>query len=82
MKECAPDLLITRTYAASLAWHDAAIYLRTKCLKIKVLILGGLLDDDRLQNRLTLRGFRAFPRPYGRAELLQEVKDVLSEPRG
>jgi CheY-like chemotaxis protein len=82
LKECAPDLLITRTYVASLSGHDAAIYLRTKCLKMKVLILGGLLDDDRLQNRFSLHGFKIFPRPYGRAELLQEVKDVLSEPRG
>jgi len=81
LKECAPDLLITRTYVASLSGHEAAIYLRTKCLKMKVLILGGLLDDDRLRNREALQGFKVFPRPYKPAELLQEVKDVLSEPR-
>ncbi len=81
LKECMPDLLITRTYVQSLSGHDAAVYLRTKCLKMKVLILGGLLDDDRLQYREALQGFDVFPKPYTAAELLQEVKDVLSKPR-
>lgn len=82
LKECTPDLLITRTYVQGLTGHDAAIYLRTKCTKMKVLILGGLLEDDRLQNREALQGFRVFPKPYTPAALLQEIKDVLSKPRG
>ena len=82
LKECEPDLLITRTYVQSLSGHDAAIYLRTKCVKMRVLILGGLLDDERLQNREALQGFEVFPKPYNAAELLQKVKDVLSKPRG
>ena len=82
LKECTPDLLITRTYVQSLSGHDAAVYLRTKCLKMKVLILGGLLDDERLQYREALQGFEVFPKPYTAAELLQKVKDVLSRPRG
>lgn len=82
LKECSPDLLITRTYVQSLPGHDAAVYLRTKCPKMRVLIVGGLLDDDRLQNREVLHGFRVFPRPYSAAELLQAVKEVLSAPRG
>ena len=81
LKLCTPDLLITRTYIQSLTGHDAAIYLRTKCVKMKVLILGGLLDDDRLRNREALQGFAVYPKPYTQAELLQKVKDVLSEPR-
>jgi hypothetical protein len=48
---------------------------------MKVLILGGLLDDDRLRNREALQGFAVYPKPYTQAELLQKVKDVLSEPR-
>ena len=67
---------------SELAGHDAAMYLRTKCLKMRVLILGGLLDDERLQNREALQGFEVFPKPYTAAELLQKVKDVLSKPRG
>src|ERR1700747_2081156 len=51
LKECQPDLLITRTYVQSLPGHDAAVYLLTKCPKMRVLIVGGLLDDDRLRQR-------------------------------
>ena len=82
LKECTPDLLITRTYVESLTGHDAAIYLRMKCLTMRVLILGGLLDDERLQYREALQGFEVFPKPYTVARLLQKVKDVLSKPRG
>jgi CheY-like chemotaxis protein len=81
LKECMPDLLITRTYVKGLTGHDAAVYLRTKCTRMRILILGGLLDDERLHNREALEGFRVFPKPYTAAVLLQEVKDVLSEPR-
>lgn len=76
LKESTPDLLITRTYV------QAAIYLRTKCTSLGVLILGGLLADERLQNREALQGFRVFQKPYTPAVLLQEIKDVLSEQRG
>jgi len=82
LKESTPDLLITRTYVEGLPGHDAAIYLRTKCSAMRILILGGLLDDDRLQYREALQGFEVFPKPYTAAALLQEVKDVLSKPRG
>ena len=75
-----PDLLITRTYVQSLTGHDAAVYLREKLLTMRVLIVGGLLDDTRLQNRESLQGFEVFPKPYTAAELLQKVKDVLSRP--
>jgi DNA-binding NtrC family response regulator len=79
LKQCTPDLLITRTYVQSLPGHDAAMYLRMKCPKMRVLIVGGLLDDDRLRHRESLQGFEVFPTPYPAAELLQKVKDVLSK---
>ena len=82
LKECMPDLLITRTYVQSLPDTSKARYLRTKCPKMKVLMLGGLLDDERLRYRAAQQGFEVFPKPYTAAELLQEVKDVLSKPRG
>jgi DNA-binding NtrC family response regulator len=82
LKECVPDLLITRTYVQSIPGHDAAVYLCTKCPKLKVLLVGGLLDDDRLQNREALQGFEVFPKPYPAAELLQKVREVLDKPRG
>jgi hypothetical protein len=49
---------------------------------MRVLILGGLLDDERLQFRESLKGFKVFPKPYTVAELLREVADVLNQPRG
>jgi DNA-binding NtrC family response regulator len=75
-----PDLLITRNYVQSLPGHDAAKYLLTKWPHMKVLMVGGLLDDERLQYRESLQGFEVFPKPYTAAELLQKVKDVLNKP--
>ena len=82
MKEVDPDLLITRTYVQSMSGHDAAKYLRTKNPKMKVLMVGGLLDDDRLHYRESLQGFDVFPKPYTAAEFLQKVSEVLDKPRG
>jgi hypothetical protein len=38
--------------------------------------------NERLQSREALQGFDVFPKPYAPAKLIQEVKDVLSKPRG
>jgi DNA-binding NtrC family response regulator len=81
LKRCAPDLLITRTYVEGFPGHDAAKYLRTKCAKMRVLILGGLLDDERLHAREALQGFEVYPKPYTPEDLLTKVRDVLSTPR-
>jgi hypothetical protein len=81
LKDYEPDLLIIRSYVEGLPGHDAAIYLRSKCQKMRVLILGGLLDDDRLEMREILQGFAIFPKPYPASEMLQEVKKVLTEAR-
>jgi DNA-binding NtrC family response regulator len=82
LKESVPDLLITRTYVQSMPGHEAAVYLLTKCPTMRVLMVGGLLDDNRLKYRAELQGFETFPKPYTAAELLQKVKEVLSKPRG
>lgn len=82
LKACKPDLLITRTYVQSMPGHEAAKYLRGKCPGLRVLMLGGLLDDERLKHREELQGFDVFPKPYSVAELLHKVKEVLSKPRG
>jgi DNA-binding response OmpR family regulator len=82
LKEITPDLLITRTYVEGMTGHDAATYLRTKSNGLRVLMVGGLLDDQRLKYRESLEGFDVFPKPYGPRELLQKVKDVLAKPRG
>ena len=82
LQECIPDLLITRTYIESLPGHEAAMYLRTKCSEMRVLMLGGLLDDERLAYRAEQQGFEVFPKPYTAAALLEEVRRVLGKPRG
>jgi DNA-binding response OmpR family regulator len=79
LKEITPDLLITRTYVEGMTGHDAATFLRTKSNGLRVLMVGGLLDDERLKYRETLEGFDVFPKPYSPKELLQKVKDVLSK---
>lgn len=82
LEESTPDLLITRTYVQSMLGHEAAKYLLTKCPRMRVLMVGGLLDDKRLRYRVELQGFEVFPKPYSAAELLQKMKDVLNKPRG
>ena len=82
LKESVPDLLITRTYVASMSGHEAAMYLLTKCPTMRVLMVGGLLDDERLRYRAELQGFEIFPKPYNTADLLQKVKGGLSKQRG
>jgi DNA-binding response OmpR family regulator len=82
LKELSPDLLIVRGHVESLPGHDAAVYLRKKCPSMKVLILGGLIDDQRLRDREELQGFEIFPTPYPASDLLEKVKDILSKARG
>src|SRR5262249_4970612 len=76
-----PDLLITRIYVEGMPGHQAATYLRTKRPHMRVLIMSGMLDDERLVDRAALEGFEVFPRPYTAAEFLGKVKEVMGKPR-
>ena len=78
LSESKPDLLIISPYIEDMSGYDTAKFLRTKCHGLPVLMLTGLMDDDRLEYRLALEGFEFFPRPYSAAELLSKVKDMLS----
>ena len=78
LRQSTPDLLITRTYVSSLPGHEAASYLRAKRPLMRVLILGGLLDDDRLRHRQELAGFDVFPKPYSGAQLIEKIKEMLN----
>ncbi|HEY1946562.1 MAG TPA: response regulator [Bryobacteraceae bacterium] len=71
------DLLITHPYIANISGHKAAQYLLTKNPRMGVLIVGGLLDDDRLTYRAELEQFEIFPKPFAAAELVKKVKEVL-----
>ena len=79
--ESPPDLLIIRSYIEDIPGYDAATYLRTRQPGLKVLMIGGLIDDDRLVNRMALEGFEVFPKPYPAAALLEKVKEVLNRPQ-
>jgi CheY-like chemotaxis protein len=81
LKESTPDLLIIRSYIEGISGYDAATFLRTKCPGLRVLMVGGLIDDDRLRNRLDLEQFEVFPKPFTAAALLEKVKEVLHEVR-
>jgi DNA-binding NtrC family response regulator len=77
-----PDLLITRTYISGMPGHEAAKYLRNKCPHMRVLMVGGLLEDDRLQYRMALERFEVFPKPYTSTQLIEKVKEVLGKVDG
>jgi DNA-binding response OmpR family regulator len=78
LSESKPDLLIISPYIEDISGYDTAKFLRTKCHGLPVLMVGGLIDDDRLEYRMELEGFEVFPKPYTATALLSKVKDVLS----
>jgi two-component system OmpR family response regulator len=73
------DLLITRPYVSNITGHDAAKYLRTKNPGMEVLLIAGLLDDDRLRARAAIERVEVFPKPFTTAELLAKVAEVLKK---
>jgi DNA-binding NtrC family response regulator len=81
LQESTFDLLIIRSYIEDISGYDAATYLRTRSYALKVLMVGGLIDDDRLVNRMSLEGFEVFPKPYPASALLDKVKEMLQKPR-
>lgn len=78
LKRSIPDLLITRTYISGMPGHEAAKFLRDTCPRMRVLMVGGLLDDDRLRHREELEGFAIFPKPYTKVQFLEAVKAALA----
>jgi len=78
LNQSLPDLLIVHPYVEGLPGLEAAKYLKTKCPTMNVLMLAGLIDDDRIENPAALQGFRVFPRPFTAAQLHAEIKEVLN----
>jgi len=78
LNQSTPDLLIIHPYIEDMPGLEAAKYLKTKCPTMHVLMLAGLIDDDRIENPAELQGFRVFPRPFTAAQLHAESKEVLS----
>ncbi len=78
LSTCNIDLLITHPYIDSMPGHQAAKYLRQKHPQMAVLVVAGLLDDDRYTYRAELEHFRIFPHPFTAQDLLKEVRDALA----
>jgi DNA-binding NtrC family response regulator len=76
--ECKPDLLIISPYVETITGHQAAKYLQSRCPSMRLLMVAGLLADDRLQYRAELEKVEIFPKPFTGAQLLEKVRDVLS----
>lgn len=77
LKEMRPDLLIIRPYISSMPGHMAADYLRTKCPGLPVMIVAGLMDDDRIHIQNAVEDFYVFPKPFPPSDFLDKVKEVL-----
>lgn len=75
---CAPDLLIVSPYLSCISGYEAALYLRTKCHAIPVLMVGGFLEDERVLLRSSLHLIETFPKPYTAEELIGKVSEVLA----
>jgi len=68
------DLLISHPYIDDIPGHEAAKYLRARNPHMGVLIVAGLLDDDRLRYRADFEGFEIFPQPFTAAQLMEKLR--------
>ena len=71
------DLLIVRPHVDSISGYEAAKYLHARNPDMAVLIVAGLPDDNRIQYRDDLEGFKRFPPPFTTAQLLDKIDEVL-----
>lgn len=78
LSELRPDLLITRPYINGMSGRFAARYLRTRVAGLPVLIVSGMLDDDRLINPNQVEKISTFPKPFTRDAFLSKVRSVVT----
>ena len=81
MGEAKPDLLIISPYVETITGSDAAKYLQARCPAMQILMVAGLLSDDRLKYRAELEKVEIFPKPFTPAELLDKVSEMLNAPK-
>lgn len=79
--ETPPDLLMISPYIETIAGHQAAKYLQSRCQGMRLMMVAGLLADDRIQTRAELEQMTIFPQPFNGSQLLDKVRAVLSEPK-
>jgi DNA-binding NtrC family response regulator len=77
LADCKCGLLVLPPYIDNISGHDAAKYLRARNPHMGILVVAGLLDDDRIRYRATLEGFEIFPPPFAAAQLIEKVAEVL-----
>src|SRR5579863_4134840 len=75
--EATPDLLILSPYIETISGFQAAQYLQSRCPSMRILMVAGLLADNRLQYRAELEKVEIFPKPFNGAQLLSKVQEVL-----
>lgn len=80
LQDCRPDLLLIHPYVDTMSGHDAAKYLHSRCPKMRILMLAGILEDDRLRYRADREKFEIFPDPITGKQLLDKIEQVLSRP--
>ena len=78
LKESTPDLLIIRPYINSMPGHEAVKFLRTKSPGLRVLMVGGLIDDTRISYTDVIQNIHVFPKPFTHAQLHSAVEEALS----
>jgi DNA-binding response OmpR family regulator len=80
LSRCKPDLLLVRPYLSGISGYEAALYLRTKSHGIRIMMVSGYLQDDRLQYQWGIQGIEVFPKPFTGEEFLEKVANVLFAP--
>jgi two-component system, NtrC family, nitrogen regulation response regulator GlnG len=78
MSESRPDLLIVAPYVETIPGHQAAKYLQGRRPGLPLLMVAGIMADDRLQTRAQLEGIEVFPKPFTGSELLAKVRTILT----
>jgi two-component system response regulator VanR len=79
LKKATPDLLIVRYYIEDIPGYDAATFLRTKLPGLRVLMVSGMIDDDRVLNRMALEGFEVFPKPASE-RCARRAREIIALP--
>ena len=77
LKDVSPDLLVIRSYINSMPGRIAAEYLRSRCPGLPVLVVAGLIDDDRIKVQHAIGDFYTFPKTFSRDELSAKVSEIL-----
>lgn len=77
LEDCKPNLLIVRPYLEGISGHEAALFLRTKCNGLRVLMVAGMPDDDRVVYRESLSAVEVFPKPFAVVEFIEKVAAML-----